>query len=60
MTLLTDRVGPATVVRDAPFPLLIASDVLDRASEQALGADHRQRDVMPHASGRFCGKEVTA
>jgi hypothetical protein len=26
--------------------------------EKAVGADDRQRNVMSHASGRFCGKEV--
>ncbi len=57
MTLLTDRVAPATVVRDAPFPLLIATDVLDRGAEQALGDDfpqYRGAGFFPFASSD-CG-----
>src|SRR4029453_12366453 len=28
------------------------------AREKAIGADNRQRNMMSHAGGRFCGKEV--
>jgi len=60
MTLLTDRVGPATVVRDAPFPLLIATDVLDRSAETSLGADfpqYRGAGFFPYASSD-CGASM--
>ena len=60
MTLLTDRVGPATVVRDAPFPLLIATDVLDRSAEASLGADfpqYRGAGFFPYASSD-CGASM--
>jgi hypothetical protein len=62
MTLLTDRVAPATVVRDAPFPLLIATDVLDRNAEQALGDDfphYRGAGFFPFASGD-CGPSMNS
>ncbi len=45
MTLLADRITTSTVVDTAPFPLLIARDVLDRGVEQALG------DAFPRYRG---------
>jgi hypothetical protein len=62
MTLLMDRVAPATVVREAPFPLLIARDVLDRDAEQALGADfpqYRGAGFFPFSSSD-CGPAMNA
>jgi hypothetical protein len=37
MSLLVDRIAEPAVVRDAPFPLLIATDVLDRDIEARIG-----------------------
>jgi hypothetical protein len=62
MTLLTDRIAPASLVRDAPFPLLIATDVLDPDAEQALGADfpqYRGAGFFPFASDD-CGPAMNA
>ncbi len=51
MSLLVDQIGPSTVVREAPFPLLIAQGVLDRAAEEALAEDfprYRGAGFFPH------------
>ena len=57
MSLLVDRVAEPAVVRDAPFPLLIATDVLDRQAEAAIGEAfprYRGAGFFPHARGD-CG-----
>lgn len=62
MSLLVDRIAPPAVVRDAPFPLLIAERVLDPAAEQALADDfprYRGAGFFPHADVD-CGPAVNA
>ncbi|MDB6162686.1 MAG: 2OG-Fe(II) oxygenase [Xanthomonadaceae bacterium] len=62
MTLLMDRVSPASVVRQAPFPLLVAERVLDPAAEQPLAGDfprYRGAGFFPHADSD-CGPAINA
>jgi hypothetical protein len=62
MSLLVGRIGPASVVTDAPFPLLIARDVIDRSAEHALAEDfprYRGAGFFPHAAGD-CGPALNA
>ena len=62
MSLLVDRIADAAVVREAPFPLLIASDVLDPAAERALGDDfprYRGAGFFPYAPAD-CGPSMNA
>ena len=57
MTLLADRITASTVVDTAPFPVLIARDVLDRGAEQALGDGfprYRGAGFFPYADSD-CG-----
>jgi hypothetical protein len=62
MSLLAGRIGPSAVVADAPFPLLIARDVLDRTAEDALAEDfprYRGAGFFPHAEAD-CGPAINA
>lgn len=62
MSLLVDRIAPPAVVREAPFPLLIAEGVLDPAAEQALINDfpgYRGAGFFPHADAD-CGPAINA
>ena len=62
MSLLVDRITPPAVVREAPFPLLIAEGVLDPAAEQALSNDfpgYRGAGFFPHADAD-CGPAINA
>jgi hypothetical protein len=62
MMLLTDRIAPSAVVREAPFPLLITDHVLDAAAEQALAADfprYRGAGFFPHDQAD-CGPTINA
>ena len=60
MSLLVDRIGPSAVVPGAPFPLLIAHDVLDRAAQTGLAEDfprYRGAGFFPHAEAD-CGPAI--
>lgn len=62
MSLLVDRIAPPAVVREAPFPLLIAQGVLDPCAEQSLSEDfphYRGAGFFPHADGD-CGPALNA
>ena len=62
MSLLIDRIAESAVVREAPFPLLIASNVLERAAEHALGEDfprYRGAGFFPYAPAD-CGPSMNA
>ena len=62
MSLLVERIAPGTVVRAAPFPLLVADRVLDPACEQDLGNDfprYRGAGFFPHADSD-CGPAINA
>ena len=62
MSLLMDRIAEPAVVRDAPFPLLIANDVLDPAAETALGEDfprYRGAGFFPYAQ-TDCGPSMNS
>ena len=62
MSLLIDRIAPPAVVREAPFPLLIAEGVLDLAAERALINDfpgYRGAGFFPHADAD-CGPALNA
>ena len=62
MSLLVDRIAEPAVVRDAPFPLLIATDVLDRDAEAMVGQDfprYRGAGFFPYAQGD-CGPAMNA
>jgi hypothetical protein len=62
MPLLVDRIGPSSVVGDAPFPLLIARDVLDRTAGHALAEDfprYRGAGFFPHTAAD-CGPAINA
>ena len=62
MSLLVDRIAPPAVVREAPFPLLIAEGVLDPSAEQALIDDfprYRGAGFFPHADAD-CGPAINA
>ena len=60
--LLVAPVAPEAVVTDAPFPLLIARDVLDASAATALDADfprYRGAGFFPHARSD-CGPAINA
>jgi 2-oxoglutarate-Fe(II)-dependent oxygenase superfamily protein len=60
MSLLVDRIATPAVVAGAPFPLLVARNVLDPADTQALGADfprYRGAGFFPHAQAD-CGPSI--
>ena len=62
MSLLMDRIAEPAVVRDAPFPLLIANGVLDPAAETALGEDfprYRGAGFFPYAQ-TDCGTSMNS
>ena len=62
MSLLADRIGAPSVVRGAPFPLLIAQDVLDPASAASLAHDfprYRGAGFFPYAVAD-CGPSMNA
>lgn len=62
MSLLLDRIAPDAVVRGAPFPVLVAHDVLDPFAAPALGEDfprYRGAGFFPHARAD-CGPAVNA
>ncbi len=62
MSLLVDRIAPPAVVREAPFPLLIAEGVLDPDAELALIHDfpaYRGAGFFPHADAD-CGPAINA
>jgi hypothetical protein len=62
MSLLIDRIAEPAAVRDAPFPLLIATDVLDPAAETALGEDfprYRGAGFFPYAR-TDCGPSMNS
>ena len=62
MSLLVDRVSAQTVVREAPFPLLIAGDVLDPGAAGSLADDfptYRGAGFFPHADAD-CGPSINA
>jgi len=62
MSLLVDRIAEPAVVRDAPFPLLIATDVLDRDAEAMIGQDfprYRGAGFFPYAQSD-CGPAMNA
>ena len=62
MSLLVDRITPPAVVREAPFPLLIAESVLNPAAEQSLINDfpgYRGAGFFPHADAD-CGPAINA
>lgn len=62
MSLLIDRIASSAVVRDAPFPLLIAEGVLDDSAQRALADDfpcYRGAGFFPHADAD-CGPTINA
>ncbi len=62
MSLLVDRIAEPALVRDAPFPLLIATDVLDRDAEAMIGQDfprYRGAGFFPYAQSD-CGPAMNA
>ena len=62
MSLLVDRITPDSVLRGAPFPALVARDMLDRSAASALGEDfprYRGAGFFPHAR-EDCGPAVNA
>jgi hypothetical protein len=62
MSLLVDRIAPASVLREAPFPALVARDMLDPSAAPALGEDfprYRGAGFFPHAR-EDCGPAVNA
>jgi hypothetical protein len=62
MSLLIDRIGASAVVQGAPFPLVIAHDVLDPAAEKNLAEDfprYRGAGFFPHVDAD-CGPAVNA
>jgi hypothetical protein len=60
--LLMDRIAPSAVVREAPFPLLVADNVLDTGAEQVLSEDfpnYRGAGFFPHDQAD-CGPTINA
>jgi hypothetical protein len=62
MSLLLDRIAPDCVLREAPFPALVARGMLDPSAAPALGEDfprYRGAGFFPHARGD-CGPAINA
>jgi len=62
MPLLIERIASPSVVREAPFPLLIAQDVLDPSAAASLGEDfprYRGAGFFPYAPAD-CGPSMNA
>ena len=62
MPLLIERIASPSVVREAPFPLLIAQDVLEPSAAASLGEDfprYRGAGFFPYAPAD-CGPSMNA